>query len=269
MRLLAAYLLLPALLHAQSDELALQSQRGKEAMAAGHFAEAAAIYSELVRALPYNPGLLMNLGLAQHMAGQYRKAIPPLEAALKIEAKLLPAWLFLGASHLKVGEPAKAVPPFEKVLELDPNQKDAHGMLADALYWLDRLEPAAAEYRKLSDLDPENSKAWYGLGRSYDALSRRAFADLEKAAPESEYWLALVAGTRVAKQQYSSAFFFYRQALERQPQMHGIHGGLADVYKKTGHPEWAATEEARERALGPQDCSQARLECDFARSRYR
>ncbi len=269
MRSAARLLLVPVLLCAQSDELALKSQRGKEAMAAGRFAEAATIYSELVRDLPDNPGLLMNLGLAQHMAGQYRKAIPPLDAAVKLEPKLLPAWLFLGASHLKLGQPAKAIAPLEKVLELDANQKDARGMLADALFSLDRLERAAAEYRKVSELELDNPKGWYGLGRSFDALSRRAFAEIEKAAPESEYWLALVAGTRVAKQQYSSAFFFYRQALEKQPKMRGIHGALADVYKRTGHPDWAATEEARERALGAPDCSQARIECDFARGRYR
>jgi len=126
-------LLASAGLPAQSDELAAKSQRGKEAMAAGRFAEAASIYSDLVRALPDNPGLLMNLGLAHHMAGQYRKAIPPLEAALKLEPNLLPASLFLGASYLKLGQPAKAAAPLQKVTEAQPGNKEARQMLADAL----------------------------------------------------------------------------------------------------------------------------------------
>ena len=50
---------------AQSDDLALKSRRAKDLMAAGRFAEAIPIYEELVRAVPGNPGLLLNLGLAE------------------------------------------------------------------------------------------------------------------------------------------------------------------------------------------------------------
>src|SRR5216684_1590182 len=53
---------------AQSDDLALKSQRAKELMAEGRFAEAIPIYRELNHAVPNNPGLMLNLGMALHMA---------------------------------------------------------------------------------------------------------------------------------------------------------------------------------------------------------
>ena len=53
-------------------------------MAAGQYAEAVPVYRDLVKAVPGNPGLLLNLGMALHLSGQDGEAIAPLEAALKL-----------------------------------------------------------------------------------------------------------------------------------------------------------------------------------------
>jgi tetratricopeptide (TPR) repeat protein len=262
-------LLLAALLAAQSEELAARSQRGKEAMAAGKFAEAAAIYAELTRDLPDNPGLLLNLGMAEHLAGRSQRAIAPLEAALKRDPKLFPAWLFLGIARLDLGEAANAVEPLKKALDIQPAYGDAHQALGDALYALDRYAEAADHFRRAAEIQPQSSRAWYGLGKSYEAWSRGAFAELERTAPASGYWLALVAGMRLAQQQYSGAFYFYRQALARQPDLRGMHAAVADIYRRTGHADWAAAEEQKERRLGPLDCASRPLECAFSQRRYR
>ena len=58
-------LFVTSLLLAQPNELAFQSQRAKQLMAAGRFSEAIPIYQALVIALPGNPGLILNLGMAQ------------------------------------------------------------------------------------------------------------------------------------------------------------------------------------------------------------
>ena len=76
-------------------------------MAARNFDLAAKIYAELVEAIPNNPGLLLNLGMARHMGGHDRDAIAPLQAALKIDPNIFPANLFLGASLLRSGGPGE------------------------------------------------------------------------------------------------------------------------------------------------------------------
>ena len=43
---------------------------------AGKYKEAISIYQELVKALPAEPGLRLNLGIAHYMAGQYRRLDP-------------------------------------------------------------------------------------------------------------------------------------------------------------------------------------------------
>src|SRR6185369_7419477 len=83
--------------------LAERSRAGKELMAAGRYAEAAAAYRDLVRALPGNAGLLVNLGMALHLSGKDQEAIPHLEAALRLDPASLPANLFLGAARLRTG----------------------------------------------------------------------------------------------------------------------------------------------------------------------
>jgi predicted Zn-dependent protease len=45
-------------------------------MAAGRYAEAVPVYRDLVKAVPGNPGLVLNLGMALHLAGQDQEALP-------------------------------------------------------------------------------------------------------------------------------------------------------------------------------------------------
>lgn len=260
--------MLPALLlflplWAQSEELALKSQRAKQMMAAGRFEEAIPIYKELVQAVPGNPGLLMNLGLAEHMAGHDREAIPNFEAVLKTEPNLLPALTSLGAARLATNQPQAAIAPLERAVALSPKDPEVRGLLADALTGANRFEQAAAQYRKLTDMSPDDPRAWYALGMSYQTIAAAAFDRLQKADATSPYVAALVAETRVQRRQYSSAFFFYHEALKKLPAFRGIHGALAEVYRKTGHADWADAEDARERALPPPDCKAHRAECDF------
>src|SRR5713101_2050295 len=110
-------------------DLAARSQRAKELMGAGHYADAVPVYRELVKAVPDNPGLLANLGMALHLSGQDKEAIPPLEAALALAPDSLPAALFLGASQLRLGRAAAAVAPLQKVVRLQPDNVDARSLL--------------------------------------------------------------------------------------------------------------------------------------------
>ena len=141
-------------------------------------------------------------------------------------------------------------------------------MLADALFSLDRLEEARTEYQRIATEDSQNATAWYGLGRCYELLSSTTFEKLQRLAPESAYVLSLLAEARLREQQFSSAFYLYRRALERMPNLHGLHSALAEIYRQTGHPEWAEIEEQREMALALLDCRSPTLECHFQAGKY-
>jgi predicted Zn-dependent protease len=252
----------------QIDGLAEKSQEAKQLMAEGKFEQAIVLYRELNKAVPNNPGLKLNLGMALHLAGKKQDAIPELEQAVKLNPDMAPAWLFLGTTRLQLGEASAAVKPLRTVLQLQPDQHQARQMLADALFSLDRLEEARTEYQRIATEDPQNAPAWYGLGRCYELLSSTTFEKLQRLAPEAAYVLSLLAEARLREQQFSSAFYLYRRALERMPNLHGLHSGVAQIYRQTGHPEWAETEEQREIALALLDCRSPTLECHFKAGKY-
>jgi len=201
------------------------------------------------------------------MAGKRREAIPELEAAVKLDPGLAPAWLFLGTARLQLGETAASVNALKTVLDLQPDHREARQMLAGALLSLDRIEEATEQYQKLTEFDPESPEAWYGLGRSYEVLADHAFDKLQEAAPQSSYFLCLLADTRMRGQQFSSAFYLYRRALEGKPALRGLHKEVGEIYRQTGHRDWADEEEKKELVLPP-DCRAQALECDYQAGHY-
>jgi tetratricopeptide (TPR) repeat protein len=264
----SVFVLASAVLWAQSDELARQSQRGKQLMAEGRFADAVPVYRDLVKALPDNPGLLLNLALAEHMAGQQRQAVVDFGAVLKLQPRNLPALLSLAAAHLELNQPRAAIDPLQKVVAMDQGNREARGMLAGALFSLERFDRAAEQYRALAKISPGDPQAWFGLGKSYESLATRAFQELETSAPKSGYMAALLAETRLQRRQYRSAFFLYRQALDQLPGLASVHAGLAEVYRRTDHGDWAAVEEQKEKSGGGPDCAAHLAACHFAAGRY-
>src|SRR5581483_2678543 len=162
-----------------------------------------------------------------------------------------------------MGEAKLALAPLEKQVAAEPKNREARGLLAAALLDAGRFEQAASRYREVANVDANDPRAWYGLGMSYQGLAASAFDRLQKMDPTSPYVAALVGDTRVQKRQYRSAFFFYNEALKKLPNLHGVHAALADVYRKTGHADWAAQEDAKEAALPPADCKAPAAESLF------
>ena len=268
--LLVACLLADAAVFASAaaEDLAVKAQRGREAMAAGRFDEAVALYGEITRALPDEPGMLLNLGMALSMAGRPREAIKHLEAALRLRPDLVPASLFLGVARLDLGQPAQAIAPLQKVVAAQPDNLEARSRLADAFWSLERFEPAAQQFRELTQRQPGDPRAWYGLARSYEGLARGPFEELQRSAPESHYLLLLVARQMEAEGKVANAFRLYREALEKRPGQPEVHEALARIYEQKDHADWAAVEREKARETPPPDCRAASLECEFRAGRY-
>src|SRR5260370_3563586 len=201
----------------QSEALARQSQRAKELMAAGRFEEAITIYKQMTQAVPGNPGLLLNLALAEHMAGHERESIPHFEAVLRTQPGLVPALISLGAARLALNQPEQAIAPLQKVLAADSKNSDARGMLAAALLAAGHADQAADQYRKLTEASPEDPRAWYGLAKSYESIAAATFDRLQKTSAQSPFAAALVTDTRVQTRQHRRALILDPEGLEKYP----------------------------------------------------
>jgi predicted Zn-dependent protease len=252
---------------AQNQDLAALSHTAKELMGAGRFEEAIPVCQQLVKAVPGNTGLLLNLALAQEMAGHPGEAVSTFEEVLKLEPGNARALTSLATVQLQSNHAQLALAPLKKLLTLQPSNREARVMLAGALMDAEQFEESAAQYRKLTSQDANDAKAWYGLGKAYESLEQRWFERILQHA-QSPYAAALIASSRLDRQQYRSAFFFFRQAEEKLPKLRGLHAGLAMVYQRTGHADWAAIEEKQEESVPPPSCSTLPAECFFVQNHY-
>src|SRR5258707_13505056 len=85
----------------QEDQLALKSRQAKSLLAQGRYADAIPLDEELVKALPGNPGLRLNLGIAERMAGHDRQAAATLGWGIGVEPNHGPALAMSSATYLR------------------------------------------------------------------------------------------------------------------------------------------------------------------------
>ena len=269
-------------------------------MQKGAFDDAARMYQDLVRAVPGDAGLLMNLGMALAMGGHEQEAIGPLERAVKLKPALIPAQLFLGSSYLALGEAGKAVPLLKRVIAADPANVEYRHLLARAYAESDRPLEAAEELRAITGIAPKLPGAWYALFHAYNDVAQEAvasFADVSAASERSERatvpergagaparngvgglrgatppgqgWQdLLLADALLADGRFTDAYGAYRDALGELPAMVTIRDSIATIYEKTGHADWAAIEREKGR-LSEAQCAKRRALCAFRARRYR
>jgi tetratricopeptide (TPR) repeat protein len=252
----------------QSAEMAQRSRAASEAMQKGRFDDAARIYGELLQALPNDPGLLMNLGMALAMGGHEAQAIGPLEHAVKLKPSLTPAQLFLGSSYLALGAADKAVQPLQRVIAAEPANIEYRRMLAQAYVASGKALEAAVQLRRVTELSPRLPYAWFALFHAYNAVAQDAVSTFAEE-PEASAWRdLLVADALLSDGRFTDAFAIYRDTVEALPRMVSIHDSMATIYERTGHADWAAVER-RKGVLTPAQCLKRKALCEFRAGRYR
>ena len=261
-------ILVAMLLSGQSSDLVRRSQAAAAAMQKGSFDEAARMYQELVRAVPGDAGLLMNLGMALAMGGHEADAIGPLERAIKLKPTLIPAHLFLGSSYLALGDAGRAVPPLKRAVAGEPSNVEYRRLLARAYAESDRALDAATELRAITEIDPKLPAAWYALVHAYNDVGQEAIAGFADQSTPPGWQDLLVADALAADGRFSDAYPAYRDALAVLPAMVTIHDAIARIYEQTGHADWASIERTKGR-LSQAQCAKRQALCAFRAGRYR
>ena len=252
----------------QAPDPATRSREASRAMSEGRFDDAVRLYRELLQSLPNEPGLLMNLGMALAMGGHDSDAIAPLERAISLKPSLLPAHLFLGSSYLALGEPQKAIPPLERAVAGAPKDVERRQLLAQAYAAAGRPVDSVTQLRTITELAPRIPGAWFALGHAYNNLAQDAIATFQDDANEAPWRQLLVADALFADGRLTDAFASYRNVLEELPAMTTIHDAIAQIYVKTGHPDWAARERSSA-VVPPATCAKRKAMCEFRAGRYR
>lgn len=157
-----------------SANLEQHFRAGQSALQAGN---ATAAVKEFQAVLALDPTLVearVNLGLAYHLAGDYRHAVEQLVLSRKVRPDIVGANIVLGNDYLKLGEAEKAVAPLEDVLKADPDNWQAARLLRDALVNSDDYRQATLFARKVfQQQGGASAESWYALGETYLDMSKR------------------------------------------------------------------------------------------------
>ncbi len=259
----------PVLLPGQPADAAQKSGQAKRALLSGHYAEAVELYRELLREMPNEPGLHLDLGLALEKAGQPTAAIPELQIVTRAQPKMAGAWFLLGLAYAQLKRPGEAIGPLREAVRLDASNSQALLELADAELSSGDAAGAARDFGKLSIQHPDIAKAWEGLGLARVRQSEAAEDAIAKQDPESTWRLALSARDRAARGELSEALRLYGEALQMNPNLSGAHAARSAVYREMGRTELATEESAAEARVPPPPCSASPGACLYRKGDFK
>jgi Flp pilus assembly protein TadD len=174
-------------LAANPKSYALHLRLGAALLAAGHYAEAEGVFSELVAA--GDPLPTGYIGLAQVLlrTGRAEEAASELAHA---EQKIGPNFLisyFRGLALARAGKPSEAIVAFQAAARMDSNNAGVHLDLGKTELAMDHVSDAIAELQEALRLDRGNVQARRLLSQAYrragDSKTAAKFAEGSADAP--------------------------------------------------------------------------------------
>jgi protein O-GlcNAc transferase len=155
---------------------------GLAALHGGRAAEGLEWLTLAKRRAPRNARIIANLGIAQKQSGLSSQAIASYREAISLDPQ--PAILMnLARAEREAGRLPEAIQAFERLLALDGNSADAWSMLSNAQREAGRLEQALAAARQALERDP-----WHGQAHLNEGAALHCLGRIAEAVPS--YWAA-------------------------------------------------------------------------------
>jgi tetratricopeptide (TPR) repeat protein len=250
------------------------SEQARRALAEKNWPEAQAALEKLAQLTPGVPEVHANLGLVYYSQGRLSEAAHSLERALKLNPKLPQARVLLGLCDAESGRNAEAV------TILEPAFRRSTGDGLDRLIGLD-LERArvglgdyagaAAIAEELLKRYPKDPEVLFEVSRLYAGRSYNAMLRLVETEPDSAWNHYANAEVHASLNQYDLALREYRAALEREPNLPGIHyrigRTLLEISRDPQNVKEALREFERELAVAPENADAEYEIGEIARSR--
>ena len=223
-------------------------------------------FKAIVALEPNNVDARGNLGVLLHFQGAYAEAIPQLRAALKLQPTLWKIQALLGMAEKRTGDIKSALGDLEKAFPKLKEQKiriDTGMELIEIYSAAGELEKAGATVSVLRELEPTNVGIIYTAYRIYSDLADESKLSLSVVAPKSAQTHQMMAHELARQGKTDEAIANYRQALEIDPKLPGLHFELAEMLNNSSvkdGPQEAENEYRAALAVNPFDeKSQCRL----------
>jgi Tfp pilus assembly protein PilF len=221
-----------------------QSASGTHSQAEEHLREAHRLLSEnkpdaaipelraVVALDPTNIDARGNLGVLLFFRANYADAIPQLREALRLKPDLWKIQALLGMGERRTGDTAAARADLEKSFpELSETKvRIEAGLELIELYTsTEDLDKASDVVAILRGLAPENQEIIYAAYRIHSDLAKEAILSLSMLAPKSALMYQVMAHEAARRGDTQTAIREYREALNIDPKLPGLHFELAEM----------------------------------------
>lgn len=146
--------------------------RAFEAHKSGQFAEAFAVYSDVLRVMPLHGDALHYMGLLAQQSGKFEDAIGLIRRSLEVNPENPDALNHLGQVYININDFATATSCFRQALEYDARHFNAINNLANCLRHAGDLEKALTLYEQAREIEPQNPVFAFNYGIALNALGR-------------------------------------------------------------------------------------------------
>ncbi len=200
---------------------------------------------------PKNVDARGNLGVLLFFQSQYAQAVPQLHAALKLQPGLWKIQALLGLAETQLGKEdegrmdlATAFPHIqdEKIkMEVGNDLIDSYSSIGD-------LDSAAAVVAAMLKAEPTNVSLLYTAYRLHSDLADQAMLTLAMVAPNSAQMHQVMAHELARHDEKDAAIANYRQAIQLDPHLSGLHFELGEMLYNSMDPKLKAQAEGEFKA---------------------
>ncbi|MHB8302126.1 MAG: tetratricopeptide repeat protein [Acidobacteriaceae bacterium] len=200
---------------------------------------------------PKNVDARGNLGVLLFFQGQYAEAVPQLRAALQLQPNLWKIQALLGLAERRLGKEeegrtdlATAFPHIqdEKIkMEVGNDLIDSYSSIGD-------LDSAATVVAAMLKLEPTDVSLLYTAYRLHTDLADQAMLTLAMVAPNSAQMHQVMAHELARHDEKDAAIANYRQAIQLDPRLPGLHFELGEMYYNSLDPKLKALAEGEYKA---------------------
>lgn len=218
---------------------------------------------------PKNAEAYANLGVIAFFRHDYKNAAQYLHSALAIDPSIAKTQALLGICESRLGQPSaqglleKSFPKLK-----DKNLQLQAGMeLANIYDRQGNLDHTASVMQALVSLDPDNVEVLFMAQRVYSDLADDTLNKLAILAPRSARMQQVIAERLINEGDLQGATAHYRNALQLDPRLPGVHYEIAEAILESAptDPQAQAAAEQELQAAVKSDGDSARVECVFAR----
>lgn len=206
---------------------------------AGHLAEAAAGYQQILQQNPKHSDALHLLGVVAQQMDKLDMAIELMKAAIAQNPSVAHYHHNLGNTYLKNRQAVEAVNCYRQAILLKSEYFEAHFGMGNALAALNQFEIAAQAYQTAVKLQPRFAEGHYNLGRMLSKLDKpedaiTSYREAIQLDDEHAEFFFNLGNTLRGIKDYQGAIDAYRRSLLLQPSDAETLSNLGVVLESVG-----------------------------------